>query len=65
LDFHPPRIDDVDATAAAGSAGGDLSAVHLVRGDAYRILGRENEAAAAYRRAHQALSTGPTQEEHP
>jgi hypothetical protein len=44
---------------------GDVSALHLVRGDAYRILGRENEAAAAYRQAHQALPTGPTREEHP
>jgi hypothetical protein len=53
------------AAASRPMAGGDLSAVHLVRGDAYRILGRENEAAAAYRQAHQALSSGPAREDHP
>jgi hypothetical protein len=41
-----------------------LSALHLVRGDAYRILGRDNEAAAAYRSAHQALAAGPIRQEH-
>ncbi|MEX1295443.1 MAG: hypothetical protein AB1Z67_04645 [Candidatus Limnocylindrales bacterium] len=40
-----------------------LSAIHLVRGDAYRNLGRENEAAAAYQAAHQALSEGPPSKE--
>jgi hypothetical protein len=35
-----------------------MSILHLVRGDAYRILGRETEAAAAYRQAHQALASG-------
>ena len=53
------------AAAASALAGSDLSPLHLVRGDAYRILGRDNEAAAAYRLAHQALSTGPTPEDHP
>lgn len=43
-------------SATPGSSG--LPAIHLVRGDAYRILGRENEAAAAYQQAHQALSPG-------
>jgi hypothetical protein len=61
----PVILSTAERAAAARPAGGDLSAVHLVRGDAYRILGRENEAAAAYRRAHEALSTGPTQEDHP
>jgi hypothetical protein len=61
----PVILSAAERAAAAGPAGGDLSAVHLVRGDAYRILGRENEAAAAFRLAHQALSTGPTQEDHP
>lgn len=53
------------AAAVPPSAGGDPAAVHLVRGDAYRILGRENEAAAAYRQAHQALSPGPAAKESP
>jgi predicted negative regulator of RcsB-dependent stress response len=41
----------------------DLPALHLVRGDAYRALGRDNEAAAAYQAAHQALGTGPSSKE--
>jgi hypothetical protein len=51
------------AATLATTSGGDLSAIHLVRGDAYRILGRENEAAEAYRLAHQALLRGPSREE--
>ena len=53
------------AAAVRPLASGDLAAIHLVRGDAYRILGRDNEAAAAYRAAHQALPAGPPQEVHP
>ena len=53
------------AAAVRPLASGDLAALHLVRGDAYRVLGRENEAAAAYRAAHQALPAGPPQEVHP
>ena len=53
------------AATARPLASGDLAAIHLVRGDAYRILGRDNEAAAAYRAAHQALPAGPPQETHP
>jgi hypothetical protein len=52
--------DRVPGDRSVGPA--DLAALHLLRGDAYRVLGRDNEAAAAYRRAHQALSTGPTQQ---
>jgi hypothetical protein len=51
------------ATAAASSGSGELTVIHLVRGDAYRTMGRDNEAAAAYRLAHQTLSRGsPTKE---
>jgi hypothetical protein len=53
--------DRAAANAAPGS--GDLPAIHLVRGDAYRTLGRDKEAAAAYQQAHQALAGGPTPEE--
>lgn len=51
--------------AAAGAApdSGDLPSIHLVRGDAYRTLGRDTEAAAAYQQAHQALEGGSTPEE--
>ena len=40
-----------------------LASVHVVRGDAYRLLGRDNEAAAAYQQAHAALSQGSTSKE--
>jgi hypothetical protein len=50
------------AVSTAALGGSQLAAVHVVRGDAYRVLGRDNEAAAAYRRAHEALA-GPAQEE--
>jgi len=51
------------AASAAAPGSGDLSAIHLVRGDAYRSLGRDIEAAAAYQQAHQALTEGPAPEE--
>jgi hypothetical protein len=51
------------ALATARPSRSQLAGLHLVRGDAYRILGRENEAAAAYRSAHQALAAGPPHEE--
>jgi hypothetical protein len=40
-----------------------LASLHLVRGDAYRILGRDNEAGEAYRSAHRALDAGSMPEE--
>jgi predicted negative regulator of RcsB-dependent stress response len=46
------------ALAASIPSGQTASTLHLVRGDAYRFLGRETEAAAAYRQAHQALPPG-------
>ncbi len=51
------------AAAAAAPGNSDLTTIHLVRGDAYRLLGRDNEAAAAYQQAHQALSAGPSPKE--
>jgi hypothetical protein len=59
----PVILSVADRAAAASPRGGDLAALHLVRGDAFRILGRENEAAAAYRQAHQALTAGPPAKE--
>ena len=56
-----PSADKAASIAPAGSPG--LSSIHLVRGDAYRILGREIEAAAAYQQAHQTLAPGSTSEE--
>jgi hypothetical protein len=53
--------DRAVTAAARGSA--DLPAMHLVRGDAYRVLGRDTEAAAAYQEAHQALAQGPSSKE--
>jgi hypothetical protein len=53
--------DRISAALAPGSRG--LSSAYLVRGDALRHLGRENEAVAAYRSAHQALAGGPVPKE--
>ncbi len=66
----PVILSAADRVSAAGAVGpAEVAALHLVRGDAYRVLGRDNEAAAAYRQAHQALSAGtmqqrPIQKEH-
>ncbi len=51
------------AAGAAPAVSRDLPAIHLVRGDSYRVLGRDTEAAAAYQTAHQALSEGPSSKE--
>ena len=51
------------AASAVAPDSGDLAAIHLVRGDAYRFLGRDIEAAAAYQQAHQALGPGPRSKE--
>jgi hypothetical protein len=51
------------AVAAAPPGSPDLSAIHLVRGDAYRTLGRDTEAGVAYQQAHQALTGGSSPEE--
>jgi hypothetical protein len=59
----PIILSAADRAAATTPAGRDLAAIHLVRGDAYRSLGRDNEAAAAYQRAHQALASGPPSKE--
>ena len=70
----PPAavLEQADAALAAlpaevreGPAGG---ALHLVRGDAYRQMGREEQASAAYRACWTALENlppGPTPEEVP
>ena len=60
----PVILSSADQAAAAAPPGSShLAAIHLVRGDAYRTLGRDNEAAAAYQQAHQALAAGSTTEE--
>jgi hypothetical protein len=60
----PIILSSADRAAAAATTGSrELSAIHLVRGDAYRVLGRDTEAAAAYQAAHQALDGGPLSKE--
>ncbi len=59
----PIILSTVDRAVAAAPSAADLSAIHLVRGDAYRCLGRDTEAAAAYQEAHQALAAGPSSKE--
>ncbi len=58
-----PIILSAADRAAAAADSGDLPAIHLVRGDAYRLLGRDNEAATAYQAAHQALTAGRSSKE--
>jgi hypothetical protein len=53
--------DRAAAVVPRGSEG--LASVHVLRGDAFRILGREIEADAAFMEARQALSAGPPPEE--
>jgi hypothetical protein len=59
----PIILSAADRAAAAAPAGRERAAAHLVRGDAYRSLGRDNEAAAAYQQAHHALGTGSSSKE--
>jgi hypothetical protein len=59
----PIILSSAERAMATRPAPSELPALHLIRGDAYRIMGRENEAAAAYRSAHQALSAGPRRED--
>jgi len=60
----PIILSTADGAAAVIPAGDPgVAAIHLVRGDAYRLLGRDNEAAAAYQAAHQALPNGPSTKE--
>ena len=60
----PVVLSAADKAIEAATPGSDgLSAIHLVRGDAYRILGHENEAAAAFQLAHQTLSEGSPSED--
>jgi hypothetical protein len=47
----------------AGRDADSLSALHLLRGDAYRSLGREAEATSAYQEAMRALAVRGTPEE--
>jgi hypothetical protein len=44
--------------------GPEAAALHLVRGDAYRLLGHEGDATAAYQRSRLALgaTTDPSEE---
>jgi len=53
--------DRVIATRAPDAS--SLSALHLLRGDAYRGLGRDAEATSAYQEAMRALAGRPTPEE--
>ena len=59
----PIVLSAAERAMATRPALAELPALHLIRGDAYRVLGRENEAAAAFRSAYQALAAGPRREE--
>ena len=59
----PVILGLADRAVDAIGDGPGLSAVHLVRGDALRHLGRESDAGIAYQQAHQALAGGPVLKE--
>ena len=60
----PVILCSADIALATGTLSrSQLASLHLVRGDAYRILGRESEAGEAYRSAHRALDAGASPEE--
>ena len=50
------------AVAVSGGEGDEAAILHLVRGDAYRVLGREREAAVAYEQSRRALEWTSSQE---
>jgi hypothetical protein len=52
----PAIISLVDRALAAGVSGVDGAAFRLVRGDAYRVLGRDREASEAFESARAALA---------
>ena len=53
------------ALSRVGERGPTVAQLHLVRGDAYRLLGREHEASAALQRSRRALTAPPEQEDTP
>jgi hypothetical protein len=59
----PVILGLADRAVDAVGSGPGLSAVHLIRGDALRHLGRESDAGIAYQQAHQALAGGPVLKE--
>ena len=59
----PVILGLADRAVDAIGEGPGLSAVHLIRGDALRHLGRESDAGIAYQQAHQALADGPVLKE--
>lgn len=60
----PIVLSLADRAVAAGRAGAEgLTALHVVRGDAYRSMGREIEADAAYKEAMRALPARPETKE--
>jgi hypothetical protein len=62
----PVILSLVDRALAGAPAAPEAAAsLLLVRGDAYRVLGRDIEAQTAFQQAHQALSPGPPAKESP
>jgi hypothetical protein len=53
------------ALSRVGERGPTVAQLHLVRGDAYRLLGREHEASAAFQRSRRALTAPVEQEDEP
>jgi hypothetical protein len=53
------------ALSRVGERGPTVAQLHLVRGDAFRLLGREHEASAALQRSRRALTAPVEQEDTP
>lgn len=54
----PAVLAVADQALSAGASGGEVSALHVVRGDAYRVMGRETSAREAFQQAGGALPDG-------
>lgn len=54
----PAVLAVADQALATGAPAGEVSALHLVRGDAYRLMGRETSAREAFEQASGALPGG-------
>ncbi len=58
----PAVLAVADETLRAAPAAGEVAALHLVRGDAYRLMGRESLAAEAFQQSSRALRARPSEE---
>jgi len=58
----PAILSVADQALQAGPPAQEVAALHLVRGDAYRLMGRESLAAEAFQQSTRALRARPSEE---